>query len=118
MTRFSGEQRFVADDLSAEVLSGLDRDRREFLQGIAVLGQFRPALCDSVLRRTGSASMIEALVREGLFVSGLEQGDWYRIHPLFAEYAKLEWRLLSPEQRNGSTTTPRSGFRRVSQSMP
>ena len=29
-------------------------------------------------------------------MSGLEQGDWYRIHPLFAEYAKLELEAAEP----------------------
>ena len=96
VSRFGGEQRFVAEYLSSEVLAGLDDERREFLQGIAVLGQFMPALCDAALHRTGSARMIEELVRDGIFVSRLEQGDWFRIHPLFAEYAKLELEAAEP----------------------
>ena len=54
VSRFGGEQRFVADYLSTEVLAALDEERRGFLQGIAVLGQFTPALCDAALDRTGS----------------------------------------------------------------
>ena len=96
VSRFGGEQRFVAEYLSSEVLAGLDDERREFLHGIAVLGQFMPALCDAALHRTGSARMIEELVRDGIFVSRLEQGDWFRIHPLFAEYAKLELEAAEP----------------------
>ena len=96
VSRFGGEQRFVADYLSSEVLAALDGERREFLEGLAVLGQFTPALGDAALHRTGSARMIEELVREGLFVSRLEQGDWFRIHPLFAEYARLELEATQP----------------------
>jgi LuxR family maltose regulon positive regulatory protein len=96
VSRFGGDQRFVADYLSSEVMAALDEDRRAFLQGIAVLGQFTPGLCDSALGRTGSARMIEDLVEEGVFVSRLERGDWFRIHPLFAEYALLELRAAEP----------------------
>ena len=96
VSHFGGEQRFVADYLSSEVLATLDDDRRQFLQGIAVLGQFTPALCDAALERTGSDRMIDALERAGLFVSRLEHGDWFRIHPLFAEYAQLELEAAEP----------------------
>ena len=59
VAHFGGEQRFVADYLSSEVLEALDDDRRDFLQGIAVLGEFTPALCDAVLDRTDSDKMID-----------------------------------------------------------
>ncbi len=96
VSRFGGEQRFVVDYLSTEVLAALDDERRGFLQGIAVLGQFTPALCDAALDRTGSGAMIDDLEHSGLFVSRLEQGDWSRIHPLFAEYAQLELEAAEP----------------------
>ena len=41
---FGGDQHFVADYLSTEVLAALDDGRRAFLQGLAVLGQFTPAV--------------------------------------------------------------------------
>ena len=88
--RFGGEQRFVADYLTSEVLEALDDVRRDFLQGIAVLGQFTPALCDAVLNRTDSDEMIADLERSSLFVSRLELGPWFQIHPLFAEYAPAQ----------------------------
>ena len=96
VSRFGGEQRFVVDYLSTEVLAALDDERRGFLQGMAVLGQFTPALCDAALERTGSDEMIHDLEHAGFFVTRLEQGDWYRIHPLFAEYAQLELESAEP----------------------
>ncbi len=101
VARFGGEQRFVADYLSSEVLDALDDDRRDFLQGIAVLGQFTPALCDAVLGRSDSDKMIDGLERSSLFVSRLEQGNWFRIHPLFAEYAQLRLEASQPGTAKG-----------------
>ena len=51
VAEFGGDQHFVADYLSTEVLAALDDDRRAFLQGLSVLGQFTPELCDAVLDR-------------------------------------------------------------------
>ncbi len=96
VSRFGAEQRFVADYLSAEVLAGLDEEQSAFLRGVAVLGDFTPALCDAALQRTGSREVIVGLVREGHFVSRLEGGDLFRIHPLFGEYALLELDAAEP----------------------
>ncbi len=96
VSRFSGTQRFVADYLSTEVLATLDQDHRRFLQGIAVLGQFTPGLCDAALDRSDSGEMLTELEHADLFVTKLEDGDWYRIHPLFAEYAQVELEASEP----------------------
>ena len=84
---FGGDNRFVADYLSAEVLAALDEDGRAFLQGAAVLGEFTAELCDWVLDRTDSASRLAELEHSNLLVSRLEKSGWFRIHSLFAEYA-------------------------------
>lgn len=87
---FGGDNRFVADYLSAEVLAALDEDGRAFLQGAAVLGEFTAELCDCVLDRTDSASRLAELEHSNLFVSRLEKSGWFRIHSLFAEYARVQ----------------------------
>ncbi len=84
---FGGDNRFVADYLSAEVLAALDEDGRAFLQGAAVLGEFTAELCDWVLDRTDSAARLAELEHSNLLVSRLEKSGWFRIHSLFAEYA-------------------------------
>jgi LuxR family maltose regulon positive regulatory protein len=94
--RFGGSHRFVAGYLSSEVLGGLDVDRRSFLQGLSVLGEFTAGLCDSVLDRTDSAAQLTELERSLLFVSRSEHGDWFRIHALFAEYVQAELALHEP----------------------
>jgi LuxR family maltose regulon positive regulatory protein len=86
--RFGGDQRFVAEYLSGEVLGSLGEDRRSFLAGAAVLGEFTAELCDVVLGRDDSASELADLERENLFVARLEGGGWFRMQPLFAEFAR------------------------------
>ncbi|MGZ4331279.1 MAG: LuxR C-terminal-related transcriptional regulator [Solirubrobacteraceae bacterium] len=93
---FGGDNRFVADYLSSEVLAALDQDARAFLHGAAVLGEFTAELCDGVLDRTDSAARLAELEHSNLFVSRLERGGWFRIHPLFAEYARAQLAALEP----------------------
>ena len=86
----------MADYLSSEVLAALDEDDRAFLYGGAVLGEFTAELCDAVLDRSDSAARLAELERSNLFVSRLERGGWFRIHSLFAEYARAQLTSLEP----------------------
>jgi LuxR family transcriptional regulator, maltose regulon positive regulatory protein len=96
MRAFGGDNRFVADYLSGEVLAALEEDDRAFLHGASVLGEFTAELCDGVLDRTDSAARLAELEHSNLFVSRLERGGWFRIHSLFAEYARAELASLEP----------------------
>ncbi len=93
---FGGEHQFVADYLSGEVLASLDDERRSFLQGVAVLGQFTAELCDQVLERVDSAQRLAELEHSNLFILRLERTGWFRIHSLFAEYAIGHLAALDP----------------------
>jgi LuxR family maltose regulon positive regulatory protein len=93
---FGGEHRLVADYLSRVVLAGLEDDRRSLLHGAAVLGEFTAELCDAVLDRTDSADELAELERSNYFVLPLERGGWFRIHTLFADYARAELAALEP----------------------
>ena len=93
---FGGDNRFVADYLSSEVLAALDEEERAFLHGAAVLGEFTAELCDAVLDRSDSAARLAELERSNLFVSRLERGGWFRIHSLFAEYARTQLASVDP----------------------
>ena len=93
---FGGDHRFVAAYLSHEVFASLDEDRRAFLYAVAVLGEFTAELCDAVLDRTDSAARLADLERSNLFVLGLERGGWFRIHSMFAEYARAQLASSDP----------------------
>ncbi len=94
---FGGDHRFVTDYLSSEVLAALGEADRVFLQGAAVLGEFTADLCDAVLGRTDSAARLAELEHTNLFISRLERGGWFRMHSLFAEYARARLASLDPE---------------------
>ena len=87
---FGGDHRFVADYLNHEVLSSLDEASRWFLLRTSVLRQFTAALCDSVFGSSDAASMLKALEHSNLFVARLEHTGWFRVHPLFAEFAEFQ----------------------------
>jgi LuxR family maltose regulon positive regulatory protein len=93
---FGGSHRFVADYLSEEVLGRLEPELRSFLLRASVLGRFTAPLCDAVLDRADSASMLAELVRRNLFVAPLERGGWFSVHALFAEFARLQLTSADP----------------------
>ena len=87
---FGGDHRFVAEYLSTEVLATLDEDDRAFLHGAAVLGEFTAELCDEALDRTDSAARLAELGLSYQFISRSDRGGWFRVHSLFAEYARAQ----------------------------
>jgi LuxR family transcriptional regulator, maltose regulon positive regulatory protein len=95
---FGGDHRFVAEYLSQEVLASLDGDHRSFLLRVAVLGNFTAKLCDAVLRRSDSATVLSELEESNLFVLSLERREWFRVHPLFAEFATARLALVEPTE--------------------
>ena len=53
-------------------------------------------MCDAVLERSDSAAVLAQLERANFLVTRLEQGRWYRIHSLFAEFAGFELAAIDP----------------------
>lgn len=93
---FRGDQRFVAEYLAEEVLDALDDDARDFLLRASVMGRITAAFCNEVLDRSNSARLLAELERTLLFVTRLELGGWYRIHPLLAEFARVRLEAEEP----------------------
>jgi LuxR family transcriptional regulator, maltose regulon positive regulatory protein len=97
VSEFGGEHRFVADYLSEVTLRTLADDTREFLLCASALGRFTAELCNDVLDRSDSASILKQLERSNLLVTRLERGGWYRVHPLFAEFARFRLASEAPD---------------------
>ncbi len=88
---FAGSERHVADYLTDEVLTALTPGVKDFLVRTSVLGRFTPELCDAVLGRENSDSLLADLARSNMFLVALDaRGEWYRYHHLFAEVLQLE----------------------------
>jgi LuxR family maltose regulon positive regulatory protein len=95
---FAGDNRHIVDYLMAEVLDGQPPDLRSFLLRTSVLGRLSGALCDAVLQTSGSASVLQKIERENLFVVPLDTSrHWYRYHQLFGELLRTELRRTEPD---------------------
>jgi len=95
---FDGDHRYIADYLMAEVLDRQPQKRRRFLLRTSILRKLNGALCDAVLHDTDSASVLEAIERENLFVIPLDLSRrWYRYHHLLADLLRIELRRSEPE---------------------
>jgi LuxR family maltose regulon positive regulatory protein len=95
---FAGDNRHIVDYLMAEVLDGQPSHRRSFLLRTSVLGRLTGPLCDAILQTSGSASVLEEIERENLFLVPLDMSrQWYRYHQLFGELLRTELRRSEPD---------------------
>jgi LuxR family transcriptional regulator, maltose regulon positive regulatory protein len=94
---FHGDNRHVADYLTAEVLERQSEEIRTFLLRTSILGRLSGPLCDAVLEAEGSAGLLGELERSNLFLVPLDQRrEWYRYHHLFAQLLRLELASREP----------------------
>lgn len=85
---FSGTDRYVADYLINEVFASQTEEIQSFLLRTSFFRRLTGSFCDAVLGTNHSASILEQLDRDSLFLVQLERGGdrvWYRYNPLFAE---------------------------------
>ena len=88
----SGDQRYILDYLTDEVLGQQPQEVRTFLLSTCILECLNASLCDAVMDQPGSQRMLEHLEQANLFIVSLDnKRQWYRYHALFAE--ALHYRL-------------------------
>ena len=89
--KFSGSHRYVIDYLFDEVLRLQKVEIKEFLCNTAVLGRLCASLCDELMDRNDSKSILISLEQTNLFLIPLdEKRQWYRYHHLFADFLRTE----------------------------
>jgi LuxR family transcriptional regulator, maltose regulon positive regulatory protein len=94
---FTGDDRFVAEYVRDELLSGLPPGQLQFLIRTSVLERLSAPLCDAVLDRHDSADMLARLARSNVLLAPLDRNDSsYRYHELFAMVLRAELRRLEP----------------------
>jgi LuxR family maltose regulon positive regulatory protein len=94
---FHGDNRHIADYLTAEVLAGQPEAIRSFLLRTSVPERLSGPLCDALLETEGSADLLAELERSNLFLVPLdEHHQWYRYHQLFRELLRLELASREP----------------------
>ncbi len=115
---FAGDNRHIADYLMCEVLDGQPAHIRSFLLHTSVLGRLSGALCDAMLQTSGSASVLETIERDNLFVVPLDMSRrWYRYHHLFGELLRAELARLEPDLIAGLHRRAAAWFRPRASSM-
>ena len=94
----SGNQRYILDYLTEEVLQHQPPTIQKFLLHSSVLEQLTAPLCDSLLERNDSQHMLEELERVNLFIMPLDgHCHYYRYHGLFAEALRTRLAQEQPE---------------------
>jgi ATP/maltotriose-dependent transcriptional regulator MalT len=85
---FSGNNRFIGDYLTEEVLSRQTDDIRNFILDTSILGRFSAPLCDYVTETRHSASILRDLEHTNMFLVPLDSEErWFRFHHLFGAVA-------------------------------
>ena len=88
---FSGDDRYVVDYLTTEVLARQSPELRTFLLRTSILTRFCGSLCDAVAGLEGSAALLAELERSNLFLVPLDtKREWYRYHHLFGDLLRHE----------------------------
>ncbi|HEX3643464.1 MAG TPA: AAA family ATPase, partial [Ktedonobacteraceae bacterium] len=89
----SGDQRYILDYLTEEVLRRQSQEVQLFLLSTCILERLSASLCNTVMQQDGSQEILQQLEQTNLFVVSLDsRREWYRYHALFAEalYCQLE----------------------------
>ncbi len=98
LTHASGNQRYILDYLTDEVLRQQPEPLQRFLLISSLLDQFCVSLCDALREEGQSQQMLETLERKHLFVVAVDaEGVWYRYHHFFAEALRHRFRQSLPK---------------------
>jgi LuxR family maltose regulon positive regulatory protein len=89
INRFAGEDRFIVDYLSTEILENQPPEIREFLLKTSILEQMNGALCSTLTGHRDGQLMLKWLESNNLFLIPLDRKrNWFRYHHLFSEFLR------------------------------
>jgi LuxR family maltose regulon positive regulatory protein len=95
--RFAGDDRYLVDYLTTEVLARQPPELRSFLLQTSILKRFCGPLCDAVAEREKSGALLAELERSNLLLVPLDsKREWYRYHHLFGELLQHELEATDP----------------------
>lgn len=87
----SGDQRYILDYLTQEVLQHQSQEIQTFLLSTCILERLSASLCDAILQQDGSQQILQRLEQANLFVVSLDsKREWYRYHALFAQSLRYQ----------------------------
>ncbi len=99
---FAGDDRYIVDYLTEEVLARRPAEVRDFLLRTSILGRLCGPLCDAVTGQDGGRARLAELDRGNLFLVPLDhRRRWYRYHQLFADVLAAHLRDERPGEVAG-----------------
>jgi LuxR family transcriptional regulator, maltose regulon positive regulatory protein len=99
IAQFAGDDRIVVDYIREEFLDQVSQRRLEFLRRVSILDRLSGDLCDAVLGRTGSSTVLRDLSRSNMLLMPLDRRDeWFRFHPLLREMLRSELHRVEPSR--------------------
>jgi LuxR family maltose regulon positive regulatory protein len=96
LRRFGGSDRLVAGYVRDELLAGMSPEWAAFLVRTSVLDTLTAPACDSLLARSGSATILSGLAASGLLVALDRTDDRFRHHRLIGSALRGELRRGAP----------------------
>lgn len=97
LARITGDDRMIVDYLREEFLLPVSPETAIFLRRASVLKRLNGPLCDAVLEREGSASLLRDLSRANMLLIPLgTRGGEYRLHPMLREMLHSELCRIEP----------------------
>ena len=109
VARFGGDDRLLADYVRDELLDRLDAEQVAFLEQTSVLDELSGPVCDAVLHRHGSGTVLRDMSRSNLLVVPLDDADGaYRYHPLLGDMLQAELHRARPTVAKPSCTGARA----------
>ena len=98
--RFSGRNPDLLQYLTDEVIGQQPESVRTFLRHSSVLDRLTGPLCDALTGRTDGQQVLKQLEQANTFLVPLDPDrQWYRYHPLFAEFLLTRLRDAVGEKR-------------------
>jgi LuxR family maltose regulon positive regulatory protein len=96
---FSGNNRFIGDYLTEEVLSRESDAVRDFILDMSIVDQFSAPLSDYVTEQRQSARILRNLQHTNLFLIPLDAEEhWFRFHHLFGAVARSALEAEQPDR--------------------
>jgi LuxR family maltose regulon positive regulatory protein len=95
---FSGNNRFVGEYLTEEVLSRQTEEMRNFILDVSVLDRISAPLADYITRGRRSGHLLRELEHSNLFLIPLDNEErWFRFHHLFGAVARSALEAEHPD---------------------
>lgn len=101
LSKISIPNKYIMEYLFQEVFSLQDKETQDFLLKTSIFDVLNASLCDWILDRSDSQTMLRKLERDNLFLTGLDShGHNYKYHNLFSQFLKNELVCTYPRLDN------------------